>query len=216
MDDHVVITLLRHGRTLDNEASRYSGWVNSKLSHSGRADILAIKKQHEKENTFCNNIDQIYTSDLNRTIETAQLLFQKQFPLQTLKNLREMHFGDFEGLSYDELKDNHYYQAWLNNLFTYELPNGESFTQFTTRIDQSFELIKKEMLMQNFKHIVLVVHGGVIRYLLTKLTNDSRSFFDYKVPFAQGYQLKCTQEKLREDKPCMSLQEVPIMESGTS
>src|SRR5699024_5100065 len=127
MDDHVVITLLRHGRTLDNEASRYSGWVNSKLSHSGRADILAIKKQHEKENTFCNNIDQIYTSDLNPTIETDQLFFQKHLQLQTLKHLRELHIADSERLSYDELKDNHYYQALLNNLFTYELPNGEPF-----------------------------------------------------------------------------------------
>src|SRR5699024_12697409 len=110
--------------------------------------------------------------------------FQKQFPLQTLKNLREMHLGDFEGLSYDELKDNHYYQAWLNNLFTYELPNRVSFTQFTTRIDQSFELIKKEMLMQNFKHIVLIVDGDEIRYLLAKLTNIARSFFNYIVPFS--------------------------------
>src|SRR5699024_12271984 len=103
-----------------------------------RADILAIKKQNEKANNYCNNIDQMYTSDLNRAIETGQLLFQKQFTLQTLRNLREMHFGDFEGLSYDELKDKHYYQAWLNNLFTYELQIGESFTQFKTRIDQSF------------------------------------------------------------------------------
>src|SRR5699024_12466156 len=102
MDDHVVITLLRHGRTLDNEASRYRGWVNSKLSNSGRADILAIKKQHEKENTFCNNIDQIYTSDLNRTIETAQLLFQIQFPHQTLKTLRIMHIVNYEEIYYDE------------------------------------------------------------------------------------------------------------------
>src|SRR5690625_7748258 len=112
----------------------------------------------------------------------------------------------------DGIRDGH-----VTGVQTCALPiYGESFTQFTTRIDLNFELIKKDMLMQNFKHIVLVVHGGVIRYLLTKLTNDSRSFFDYKVPFAQGYQLKCTQEKLREDKPCMSLQEVPIMESGTS
>src|SRR5699024_5913551 len=140
----------------------------------------------------------------------------KQFPLQTLKNLREMHFGDFEGLCYDELKDNHYYQAWLNNLFTYELPNGESFTQFTTRIDQSFELIKKEMLIQNLTQIVLVVQGGLIQSLLTKVTTDSQSFFDYKVPFAQGYQVKCTQGRLRDDQPCTSSQEVPILETGTS
>ncbi len=213
---NVVITLLRHGRTLDNEASRYSGWINSELSEAGRAEIIAVKNQYTREDTFSKAIDQVYTSDLDRTIETANLLFKRDYPVRQLKNLREMHFGDFEGLSYEELKYQRHYQEWLNHLFTYELPNGESFDQFTQRIDESFQQIKTEIIEQNLKHVVLVVHGGVIRYLLTKLTKDARSFFEYKVPFAQGYQLVSSQATLREVNPCMSLQAVPTMENGNS
>src|SRR5699024_6850258 len=123
---------------------------------------------------------------------------------------------NFHRLSYDELKYNQYYHAWVNDLFTYELPTGESFPQFTTRIYHSFDLLIIEILKQDIKHIVLVRHAGVMRYLISILTTHSRSSIDYRVPYAQGYQLNCTQEKRREDKPCMSLQEVPIMESGTS
>ncbi len=214
MVSNVVITLLRHGRTLDNEKSRYSGWIDSKLSKLGQAEINEIK--HFYGNTFSNNIDKIYTSDLKRTIETANLLFQNKYPMCQLKGLREMHFGDFEGKTYDNLKDNQAYQTWLNNLYTYELPNGESFNQFTKRIDESFNDIKKEIINNRFKHVVLVVHGGVIRHLLMNLTDDTRTFFDWQVPFAKGYQLKGTYTMLKEEKPCMSLQVVPTMENGNS
>lgn len=213
---NVVITLLRHGRTLDNEASRYSGWIDSELSEAGRAEILKTKKLYTKEGIFAVKIDQIYTSDLTRTIETANLLFQKDYPIHQLKDLREMHFGDFEGLSYEELKNNSNYQDWLNHLFTYELPHGESFEQFTQRIDKVFQQIKTQVIERSLKHIVLVVHGGVIRYLLTKLADDSRTFFEYEIPFAQGYQLSSSQAEFKEESPCMSLQAVPTMGSGNS
>lgn len=216
MVSNVVITLLRHGRTIDNDASRYSGWINSELSEAGLIEINEVKKQYDREGTFLNGIDQIYTSDLDRTIETANLLFQGDYSIQKLKTLREMHFGDFEGLTYDELKNDHYYQEWLNDLFTYELPNGESFDQFSQRIDHSFQQIKTEIIEKELKHVVCVVHGGVIRYLLTKLTKDSRSFFDYDVPFAQGYQLISSEAVFKEENPCMSLQVVPIMGNGNS
>lgn len=216
MVSHVVITLLRHARTLDNEASRYSGWINSKLSEAGITEVKQLKKKYENKATLFIGIDQVYTSDLDRTIETAKHLFQDVYPTYKLKGLREMHFGDFEGLAYNELKHDLRYQTWLNHLYTYALPNGESFKQFTDRIDVSFKEIKAEIIERNLKHVVLVVHGGVIRYLLTKLTDDSRAFFEFEVPFAGGYQLESTRAVFKEENPCMSLQVVPTMENGNS
>lgn len=214
MVSNVVITLLRHGRTLDNEASRYSGWIDSQLSKTGINEIKAMTKYYQKENTFSADINRIYTSDLKRTIQTAQLLFPGNFSIKQDKKLREMHFGDFEGKTYDELKENPHYQTWLNHLFTYQLPNGESFNQFTNRIDKGLAQIKSEILKEELSHVVLVVHGGVIRYLLTKLTNHSHSFFEWEVPFARGFQLTSTHTEFKEENPCMSLRVVPSMENG--
>lgn len=214
MVSNVVITLLRHGRTLDNEASRYSGWIDSKLSEKGISEIKAIAKYYQQEKIFSTEINRIYTSDLQRTTQTAQLLFQEKYPIKQDKQLREMHFGEFEGQTYEELKENPNYQTWLNNLFTYQLPNGESFNQFTNRIDKSINQIKLEILQEELNHVVLVVHGGVIRYLLTKLTNHSHSFFEWEVPFARGFQLMSTQTEFKEENPCMSLRVVPSMENG--
>lgn len=216
MVSNVVITLLRHGRTLDNEGSRYSGWINSELSKKGVSEVKAIKKEYDSKNIFLNDVDYVYTSDLIRTIQTSALLFENKYPTRELKKLREMHFGDFEGKTYEELKNNYRYQKWLNHLFTYQLPNGESFNQFTNRVDAGFSQIKKEIIEENYKHVVLVVHGGVIRYLLTKLTTDSRTFFDWEVPFAKCFQLISSQTALKEEDPCMSLQVVPTMENGNS
>ena len=47
------------------------------------------------------------------------------------------------------------------------------------------ELIVEE----GFKRVAIVTHGGVIRYLLSKLVPEKRDFWEWKVPHGQGFEL---------------------------
>lgn len=221
MDDHVVITLLRHGLTLENERSAYIGWTDSSLSEQGRTILQKVKKQwvscHPLDgNTFtflCKTLIQpehVFSSDLQRCLETATILFPT-YPIQTSAELREMNFGAWEGKTYSELKDIPTYREWLDHPLTKRPDRGESFQQFSERIESGFSKIKQQIIASASRSAVIVTHGGVIRYLLTTYTSSAKHFFDWDVPHGGGYQLIWSMESLRRGETCMSLQEVPSM-----
>src|SRR5699024_7854279 len=145
-DDYVVITLLRHGLTLENERSAYIGWTNSSLSEQGRTILQKVKKQWESchplhGNTYlCKTLlqaDDIFSSDLKRWLETATILFPT-YATQTSAELREMNFGAWEEKTYSELKDIPTYREWLDHPLTKRPDRGESFQQFSERIESGF------------------------------------------------------------------------------
>lgn len=208
MVNSVDIILLRHGMTKENEESRYIGWTDSPLSVNGRKEVELVSR-----NIFqVAASSRIYTSDLVRTIETAHILFPNHQTFE-IKQLREMNFGKWECLTYNDLKNDSEYQTWLDQLFTYKLPQGESADIFTERIDQAFDEIKKDIIREQLEEVILVVHGGVIRHLLTKLTRGNKGFFDWKIPYSRGYRLTFTCDNFKEGMPCTSLQVVPTMGS---
>ncbi len=208
MADHLVITLLRHSLTKENEEARYIGWTDSQLSEKGRQLVLERKKVYEKRKTF-EAVDLIITSDLKRAKETAGLLFDRPFRLEA--RFKEMNFGIFEGKSYEELKDNPAYQAWLNALDTYKIPKGESSEDMRLRVLQAFNDLLRQMKIEGLKNAVIVTHGGVIRHLVQAYKEEAIDFFEIKTPFVAGYRLKFIQKGASNQ--CTSLQAVPIMEN---
>lgn len=205
---HMDITLLRHSLTKENEAGKYIGWTDSHLSKKGRDLVLARKKNYKKTQEF-EAVDLIVTSDLERAKETASLLFDG--PLRVESRFREMNFGIFEGKSYEELKNNPVYQAWLNALHTYKIPKGESSKEVAARVLQAFKDLLKQMRAEEKKHVVIVTHGGVIRHLIQAYEKNLVDFFEIKTPFVGGYRLRFIEEG--GNYRCISLQVVPTMEN---
>jgi alpha-ribazole phosphatase len=202
MDDRLVVALWRHGITDENECSAYMGWTDSPLNEKGRKMVQRLSKHVARP-------DLIFSSSSVRCLETARLLFPGQ-TIQRLAALREMHFGDWEGRTHEDLQHVASYQTWLDDPFSKAPAGGESFEQFAERVLAGWDFIKKQAMASRANHIAVITHGGVIRFLLSAFAPERKAFFEWQVPFAGGYELVWEQEGFRRDGPCISLREVPL------
>ena len=201
MADSVAITLLRHGLTEANERKAYLGWTNSPLSESGIRGVHLLKDS-------CPDFTHVHASDLERCRETARLLFPNQQAI-CHPEFREMNFGRWEGKTYDELKEDPHYQRWLDHPMEAPIPEGESYPEFSLRIQEGWQ----KWLAGEEDTEVLVTHGGVIRELLVRYAPLSKPFWDWKIPHATGYRLIWEKrDSLRRGERCTLLQAVPTME----
>lgn len=192
--------------TEENERKRYIGWKDSPLSIKGIKQLQTFmqEKQYDKA-------ELIITSDLQRTVETASVLFPLQH-WRNMKEFREYHFGDWDGKSYEMLKDDKRYQRWLNNPVEVTPPNGESYDLFKARVLAGWEQLLSHFDNEQIRHIVLIAHGGPIRILLEQFAPEERSFWEWSINYGCGYQLIGNREKMRRKHRCISLREVPFTE----
>jgi alpha-ribazole phosphatase len=204
----MAITLLRHGLTNENEQKQYIGWLDVPLSKSG------VKQLKELAALSYPKADLFVTSDLKRCQQTYQLLFPESVaPPFVMEEWREIHFGNWEGKTYDELKDLPEYRQWLEQPFQYVPPNGESFLQFQTRVEKALEKVIEMFPAFRVRHITVVTHGGPIRYILERYAPVQQSFWNWHVPFGCGFTLYSTLERWRERKRCISLSVAPFKEN---
>lgn len=202
MDGRVAITLLRHGVTKANQERRYIGWTDLPLTEDAKNKLREVR-------SFGSSFDLCVTSDLLRARETAAILCPT-LELILIPSFREMHFGDWEMKTYEDLKQNVTYRSWINDPDKVTPTGGESFREMTTRVKAGFEYLRSEVNKKGNKEILLLTHGGVIRYLLTELTNDPKDFFEWDVPHDKGYELIWTKQDWEDGNRCTLFQEVPL------
>ena len=154
----IHLTLIRHGITSYNVEKRYLG----------HTDIPVIEERMHECESVCQP-DVVYSSDLKRCRQTAHYLFGEK-NIHCDARLRVMNFGDYEGKTYDQLKDEPHYRQWLDDWERTTPLNGESGEQFKRRIQQ---FIKEEILQDNHcgQTLAIVSHGGIIRYIVSSLCN---------------------------------------------
>lgn len=166
----IKLILVRHGTTICNESGAMSGLTDSILSEKGKiqGEKLAEYLKDEK-------IEKIYVTPFSRTKETIKKLAEiKMIQVEETKNLNEINFGDFEGLSFKIIKEKYAEEVekMINEGFKYKYPNGES-------LEETFVRVKNEMkriISENENSTVLICsHGGTIRNIISYLLSD-----DYK------------------------------------
>ena len=101
MSFSVTLYIARHGKTVFNSLGKVQGWCDSPLTEEGEAVARNLGKGLRHI-----NFSAVYTSDLNRTKQTAEILFESQgqtdLPINQLEGLKEACFGSFEsGFSTD-------------------------------------------------------------------------------------------------------------------
>lgn len=206
MDDVVVVALFRHGVTEENKRHAYIGWTDASICEDAR---LVLAKQIVQPSPY----ERIVTSDLKRCLQTAEILFPNQSIL-AFPEFREMNFGQWEGKTYGELAGNPHYEEWINHHFTSEPPEGESYPIFTQRIEKGWQKLNELIVEEGFKSLAIVTHGGVIRYLLSKLGQEKRDFWEWKVPHGNGFELVwSSKEAFRREERCNLLRAVPLTEN---
>ena len=157
MADGITLHLIRHEKTNANIEKRYIGWTDEPILKTVQAQVPI-------------HTNEVFGSDLLRCRETAQCYFPHASFIQN-ENLRELHFGDFEMCTYEQLQHNHIYRAWIDNPLHTAIPNGEGFLQFQKRVLEGIQEI-----VQQEKEYTMIVHGGVIRLLLAKYGITEQSF----------------------------------------
>jgi alpha-ribazole phosphatase len=155
------LLIARHGQTKHNLDRRYQGMTDAPLNETGRvqAERLADRLTGER-------LDVIYSSPLMRSTQTAELI-SKINDLQIKKDerLREISFGEWEGMSYDEIQAQYpdLLEKWINDPAHVPPPNGETLIQLAIRVKEVVDEIKSRHARQD---VLIVTHGGVIRTML--------------------------------------------------
>jgi len=153
--------LIRHGEPDTETRNRCYGALDIGLSEEGRRQMARVARHLATE-----PLGAIYTSPRNRALESASILASSYSCLvEMAPDLREIDFGDFEGLTYDEiaLRYPDLYRQWMETPTAIRFPNGESFAEVRLRATRAFEEIRRKHQEQT---VALVSHGGVIRIIL--------------------------------------------------
>lgn len=160
-----VFYVFRHGETDWNRERRCQGHTNTDLNEKGKEQALFLA---QKMLDF--PLDIIVSSDLNRALNTGRLVAEKKgIPLIVDSRLREMSYGEAEGLLYEETIKKYGAELWQKfQSFTKEndsisFPGGE--TRKMAR-DRFFEVMLELIEKTEHKNIGLSTHGGALRNIL--------------------------------------------------
>lgn len=165
------IYLLRHGQTEENIKGSYYGNLDISLNEIGIS-------QGKKAKDFFNNIklDKVYVSGKRRTLEMAKLVLgQAKIEILQDNRINETNFGDFEGKTYEEIKELYPEECmcWQNNWKEFVPPNGESYIKLCERVKNFMEHIKK----LECDNILICTHSGVIRAIYCYVMYENIDLF---------------------------------------
>ena len=187
--NNMILYVIRHGKTKSNEQRLYCGKTNDVLSEAG------IKEIKEKQNCYNYPVcAKNFTSGAIRANQTFELLYPQTF-YEVRPLFWEYDFGEFEGKSYDMLKDDARYIEWImDEEGAVSCPQGESKQDFYKRISKGLELLVDELLESHESEALLVCHGGVIGTLLHLFYDQRKHFYEYQPRCGGGYKLRLTKE----------------------
>lgn len=153
------LILIRHGETDYSLKNKYCGFSNPSLNDKG---IWQAKKLADRLGDPSSV--KVYSSDLKRAYETAKIIF-KNNSIEKIADFREMNFGLFEGLKYEEIVRRYpkLYRDWVDNPEKVRIPNGEGLRDLRKRVKDRLSLI---LCQQPGKTLAVVTHSGPIRVIL--------------------------------------------------
>jgi broad specificity phosphatase PhoE len=110
-------------------------------------------------------IARIYSSPQPRAYETAQLLARLcREPVKLARELDEMDYGDWTGLSFAELSTIEQWQAFNRLRASVRIPNGELMLEVQARLVHFMARVKAEYPNES---VALVSHADIIRAALS-------------------------------------------------
>lgn len=172
------IHLLRHGETEMNAKGTFCGFSDPSLSDKGKDQA-----RHIAEDLRNQTYTRILVSPLKRAVETAVIatgIESDTFELHP--DLREMNFGAWEGMTYEEIMatGGDYALKWEADNLNIPCLEGESMVTFHERVMEAYKSLSKDFKEED--RILIVSHAGVIRSLLTEWLHGSmEGYWRYKI-----------------------------------
>lgn len=166
MSDSISFTrliLIRHGESQDNVAGRLSGWTDSPLTHHGQSQARRAARFVSEQ----FRPSALYVSPLTRAVQTAQPLAESTgLTPRRRDDLRELHFGVADGLTFAEIEARHaglLQRASQEDDAAFGWPGGESRRNFWERVLGAIEEIGRA---HRGETVAIVSHGGVLSTFL--------------------------------------------------
>ncbi len=171
MPKPLSLFFLRHGQTESkNGRPPFNGWRDAPLTELGRRqlDEAASALAHVP-------FEAVYSSDLQRAVYGGRKLAEaRNLELKVEEKWREISFGRWEGLTYQEI----YAEApeLITKIFSPDgfdvpFPGGESLADFFQRISRALDELQKAH--PEGGRIALTAHGGVCKALWGRFLNVS-------------------------------------------
>lgn len=161
----VRLHLIRHGEVEDGWQRVFGGSrVDMDLSPAGHAQAAVLAEWLGEQ-----KVDAIFSSPMVRVRQTmAPLLARQPHAPVFLDGLREVDFGDFTGLRWEQVRERLGVTAtnWLHVLDHPGLPNGESAAALLDRVRPCVEQI---LATPDYSSAAVFCHGGIVRAILAVL-----------------------------------------------
>jgi broad specificity phosphatase PhoE len=157
------LVLIRHEHT--DLAGTFCGHLDPPLSTQGRAQLKQVAQSLSR-----HQFRSVFSSDLRRARETADAIAAPHhLPTQLRTDLRELAFGEWEGLGWKQVvaRDPAFAGRWLDEYPAVAAPGGEEFGNFLARVQRAMSEIADEV---QDGYAAIVTHAGVIRTVLASVT----------------------------------------------
>lgn len=152
----------------------FFGKLDPELNVKGREQCQKTRNLLEERYTY----DTVYSSDLKRAAETAEIVNYLKLPVVLDNRLQEINFGIFEGLSYREIQEKYPEECEKsrNEWKTFDFVTGENLGTLQKRAVEFVESLDRT------KDNLVVTHWGVINCILSWYFSDKlESYWKYSV-----------------------------------
>lgn len=177
-----------------NEKGQYLGSrTDSELSTRGLKELIDLRECYEYP-----AVGMVYTSPMARCIQTVGVVYPGR-EIMVVPQLRELDFGDFEGKTIGDLREDEDYLQWLENSIEIAPPGGESGEEFLARIIEGVRFILDDMMKSEIYDGAVVTHGGVIMTLMAAIGLPRRPMQEWLVGNGKGYTCFVNQQLWQRD-----------------
>jgi alpha-ribazole phosphatase len=162
------LILIRHAET--DMAGTFCGHSDPELNTRGRTQLAELIDRLRMD-----QIGVVYTSDLRRAHATGTAIAEAfGIDCHVRRTLREINFGQWEGITWNEieLRDKAYARRWIEEYPSLPAPDGESFHDFERRVLDEMKVLSLKAETAD-SSIAVVTHAGVLRTVLCALQECS-------------------------------------------
>ena len=156
------IHFIRHGLTDGNLKGQYIGGTDAELCEKGIEDLKKLSESFDYPGAGA-----FISSPLKRCVDSLGILYPDAKPI-IINEFRECYFGDFEGMTAQELSKREEFAQWMSAPADFAPPGGETGARFAERISEAFESTVNGLMKTGITSAVIMTHGGVISTLLSK------------------------------------------------
>jgi broad specificity phosphatase PhoE len=163
------IYLIRHGETESNRKGIFRGRLDILLSQMGKEQARDLKRYFENI-----PVDVVYTSPLQRAVETAETAFPGHTPLKE-ELLNNLDLGEWSGMDKKIVRERfpRQWDSWVKRPETITFPGGERLADVLQRSRTFFE----KVIAADAESIAAISHRSVVKVMIAAAVGVEKNYY---------------------------------------